>query len=121
MPETQDNPIFTSEQRARFRQLRNAQDAGAALSPDEQAKLAALFQHIEDVEAAYLRPATEQMRREVAEKEARNNALEALVQRKQAMIERLETILNELETERRAIDDEMRRLMSEPVPAGLAG
>ena len=115
-PESQDNPIFTSEQRARFRQLQNAQDAGAVLTPDEQAELAALFQHIEDAEAVYLRPATERLRREAAEKEARNRALEALVRRKEVMIKRLEAVLSELEAERRAIDDEVRHLLGDSEP-----
>jgi len=116
-----DNPIFTPEQRARFRQLRNAQDAGTALTPDEQAELAALFQHIEDAEAAYLRPANERLRREVAEKEERSRALEMLLRRKQALVERLEIVLAELETERRAIDEEARRLLGEPAAPATVG
>lgn len=120
MPESQDNPIFTPEQRARFRQLQNAQDAGTALTSDEQAELAALLQHIEDAEAVYLRPANERLRREATEKEARNRALEALVRRKDTMVKRLESVLSELETERRAIDDEVRRLLADPEPANAS-
>jgi hypothetical protein len=94
---TPDSPIFTPEQRARFRHLRNARDAAAALSPDEQAELGALFQQIEDVEAAYLRPANERLNREVAEKRRVFAPWKRWCGASRRWVQRLETVLSELE------------------------
>ena len=94
--------IFTQEQRARFRQLRRTEDEGT-LTPDEGAELAALMQHIEDAEAAYLRPATERMRAERIAAEEQNRSLEDLLLRGEALVARLQAVLAELEEERRAV------------------
>jgi len=106
MTEPQDNAIFTPEQRARFRQLRKAQDAGAALSPDEQAELAALFQHIEDAEAAYLRPATERIRAERLALEEQKRNLELLVRRGETLVAHLEVMLADLRAKQQAPNSE---------------
>src|ERR1700737_3541824 len=91
--------------RERFRELRQREDKGT-LTPEEQAELSRLIQQIEDAEAAYLRPATERLRREREAIETQNRALQALLTREEAFVARLETVLATLKAEREAINEE---------------
>jgi hypothetical protein len=68
----------------RFQNLRQ-QELEGTLSKAEQAELSLLTQEIETEEAAYLRPATERLRREREVIEAQNRALQALVRRRRSV------------------------------------
>jgi hypothetical protein len=104
--------MWKPAKRARFEALRQREEAGA-LTGAEQTELAQMINEIESAEAVYLRPATERLRAERAELNARNAALQRLLQRKEALVRRLEQTLTEVKTERRAIEEELERILSE--------
>jgi len=80
--------------RERFRQLRRREDEGA-LTPEEQQQLALMTEEIESAEAAYFRPATERLDRELERIEARTRALEGLARRREALVAQREAMLAE--------------------------
>jgi hypothetical protein len=105
--------------RERFRELRRREDKGA-LTPEEQTELSRLIQEIEDAEAAYLRPATECLRREREAIEAQNSALQALLDREEALVAHLETVVASLQAERKAINEELVRVTDQRPGPGTA-
>jgi hypothetical protein len=80
--------------RERFRHLRRREDEGA-LTPEEQNELALMIEEIENEEAAYLRPATERLDRELERIEARTRALATLARRREALVAQMEAMLSE--------------------------
>jgi hypothetical protein len=97
--------------RARFEALRQHEEEGTITEP-EQAELAQMIEEIESAEAAYLGPATERLRAERTQIQARSAALQRLVRRKEALAWRLEQTLAEARGERQAIEEEQNRILS---------
>ena len=97
--------------RARFEALRQKEEEGT-LTEAEQVELAQMIEEIEEIEAAYLRPATERLRAERAQVQAQTAALQRLVRRKEALARRLEQTLAKAKAERQAIEEEQNRILS---------
>jgi hypothetical protein len=107
--------MWDNQKRTRFEELR---EPGRQLNAVEQTELAALVKELEDVEAAYLKPATERLRRENDCAQKRNLELAALLKRKEALVERLENVLAEAEAEERAIATELAAIgAGSPTPS----
>ena len=101
--------MWDDQKRRRFEDLR---EPGRQLNAAEQADLAALVKELEDAEAAYLKPATERLRRENDLLAKRNLDLAELNKRKQALVERLENVLGEAQAEERAIETELAAVVA---------
>jgi hypothetical protein len=101
--------------RARFEALRQHEEKGT-LTQAEQAELAQMVEEIESAEAAYLRPATERLRAERSQIQARSAALQRLVRRKEELARRLARTLAEAKAERHAIEEEQSRILSGSAP-----
>ena len=101
--------MWDDQKRKRFNALR---EPDRHLSPAEQSELAALVKELEDMEAAYLKPATERLRQERLATEKQNARLTEIVKRKKAFVERLDRFLIEADAERRAIDDELALVLA---------
>jgi hypothetical protein len=111
--------MLDESKRGRFRELRRRED-DRTLTPEEQEELSLLIQEIENAEAAYLRPATERLDRELKQMEARIQALEALARRKEALVARLKAVLDEVQAERLTIDEELASIADERSSARAA-
>lgn len=96
--------VWDEQKRRRFEELR---EPGRQLNAAEQADLAALVKELEDAEEAYLKPATERLRRENDLLQQRNLDLAELIKRKEALVARLENVLGEAQAEERAIETEL--------------
>jgi hypothetical protein len=96
--------MWDNQKRTRFEELR---EPSRQLNAVEQTELAALVKELEEVEAGYLKPATERLRRENDSIAKRNLELAELIKRKGALVERLESILAEAQAEERAIEAEL--------------
>jgi hypothetical protein len=105
--------MWDASKSKRFQELRRREDAGT-LTPAEVAELTGLIQVIDDMEAAYLGPATERLRREHEAIEVQNQALLAFLSRGEAVVTQLESVLAKLEAERQALDEERARVVTEP-------
>jgi len=92
--------MWDNQKRTRFEELR---EPGRQSNIEEQTELAALVKELEDEEAAYLKPATERLRRENDCAQKRNLELAELFKRKEALVERLENVLAEAQAEERDI------------------
>lgn len=106
--------MWDEQKREQFQTLRKRELEGV-LTDAEQVELSQMIQGVESAEAAYLRPATERLRREREQVEVQNRALQALAQRKGTLVARLGSVLAELEAERQAIDEELVRIFGEGV------
>ena len=84
--------MWDNQKRTRFEELR---EPGRQLNAVEQTELAALVKELENVEAAYLKPATERLRRENDGIAKRNLELSEPAKRKEALVQRLENVLVE--------------------------
>jgi vacuolar-type H+-ATPase subunit I/STV1 len=96
--------MWDDQKRKRFNEHR---EPGRQLDAAEQAEVAALVKEVEDMEAVYLKPATERLRRENERRAKRNREMAELIQRKEALVGRLENILAEAQAEERAIETEL--------------
>jgi hypothetical protein len=103
--------MWDRKKHERFQELRQRQLAGV-LSAEQQDELASMVQELEQQEAAYLSPATQRLRQEYEAMLAENQALEALVRRKEALVQHLEGVLANIRAERTAIAEEEARLLS---------
>ena len=103
--------MLTEAQRQRFRALQQGEEDGT-LSVAEQAELQAFVQLIEDKEAAYLRPATERIRQERLRVEEQNQALQALIRRKERLARRLERVLALSSSEREKINAQVAAILN---------
>jgi hypothetical protein len=101
--------MWNDEKRRRFQTLRQREHE---LTAHEQAELLALVQELEAVEAVYLTPATERLRKQRDAIEDQNRALQALVSRKEALLQRLRVVLNETQAERQAIERELATVLA---------
>jgi hypothetical protein len=101
--------MWDNQKRARFDELR---EAGRQMNAVEQTELAALERELENLEVAYLRPATERLRRENDSIEKRNLELAELTKRKEALVQRLESVLAEAQAEERAIETELASVVA---------
>ncbi len=101
--------MWDNQTRTRFEALR---EPGRQLTPVEQAELAVLVKELENAEAAYLKPATERLRRENDCVEKRHLELAQLRKRKEALVERLEHVLAEAQAEERAIETELASVLA---------
>lgn len=79
----------------RFQQLRRQEQDGH-LTDDEQRELSDLVSRLEAMEATYLEPATERLRRERVRLEAQNAALAAIAHRKEELARRLQVTTSHL-------------------------
>ena len=75
--------------------LREIRELPLPRTPPLEAELAGLVQELQTVEAQNLSLATQRMRREREETEARTRSLERLAARRKALVERLEGALSE--------------------------
>lgn len=103
--------MLTEDERTRFRALQARADAGS-LTNDEQTEYEGIIRQIEADEAVYLRPATERLRQECVEAEARNDALRQLVHRQERLARRLQRVLEKSRAEQSAIKTELTGIMS---------
>lgn len=94
----------------RFQQLRRQEQDGH-LTDDERQELSDLVDRLEAMEATYLEPATERLRRERERLEAQNVALMAIAHRKEELARRLQIAVEEARSEQQAIDDELTRIL----------
>ena len=101
--------MWDNQTRRRFEELR---EPGRQLTAGEQAELAVLVNELEDAEAAYLKPATERLRRENDCVAKRNLELAQLSKRKEALVERLEHVLAEAQAEELAIETELASVVA---------
>jgi hypothetical protein len=103
--------MWEEQKSHRFQQLRKRQQA-SQLSEAEQAELALLVKELEAAEAAYLAPATQQLRQEREILDDQNRSLENLIRRKEALVRRLHDFLAEMQAERRAIERELTAVLA---------
>jgi len=101
--------MWDNQKRTRFEELRKP---GRQLNAAEQTELAAMVKELEAEEAAYLKPATERLRRENDCNQKRQLELAELVKRKQALVERLENVLAEAQAEERALETELATVVA---------
>jgi len=87
-------------------------ELGRELNAAEQAELTAMVKELEDAEGAYLKPATEQLRRDNDRLAKRNRELAKPVKRNEARVQRLETVLAEAQAEERAIETELASVVA---------
>ena len=102
--------MWDDEKRKRFNALRKP---GRRLDAADQAELAALVKELEEMEAAYLKPATQRLRHENDRLEKRNRELQDLIKRKEALVTRLEAILAEAKAEEHAIESELASALAD--------
>jgi D-serine dehydratase len=102
--------MWDDQKRQRFQELR---EPNRQLNAMEQAELAALVQELEDMEAAYLKPANERLRQETARLEERNRHLESLIKRRKVLAQRLQNTLQEALAEECAIESELASVIAE--------
>jgi hypothetical protein len=74
--------MWNEARRQRFAALRKRAKQGA-LTPEERVELDGLYHEIEEMEAAYLSPATERKRQEAENLHAINEALREVTRRKE--------------------------------------
>ena len=111
-----ESAMWDQAKQERFESLRAQHDQGA-LSPEGERELGELIGEIEALEAGYLAKATERAGQEAERLKRRNEALAAVISRKEALGRHLETVLSEVRSEREAIDAELRHILSsENVP-----
>src|SRR3712207_1895171 len=94
----------------RTRTLRSREPS--ALTEAERRELDRLFEEMGAAGNASLAPATQRLRSEREAVEAQNEALKALVLRRENLAMRLEQVLTETRAERQAIEQEMNRILS---------
>ena len=99
-----------------FQALRQREQEGA-LSGSERTELTSLVEEIEGEEARHLDPATERLRHERECLAARNDALHALVARKEALAARLRAVIAEVEEERQAINHDLAQIVHDGTAA----
>jgi EAL domain-containing protein (putative c-di-GMP-specific phosphodiesterase class I) len=104
--------MLRDNERLRFNKLRDLRDNGQVLSPEESAEVAEFTRRIEEGEAVYLRPATEQLHRENAKLDARLHAIHQLIAHEEQFLERLNATIDELRREREFINTERQRLFA---------
>ena len=102
--------MWDDQKRQRFNELR---EPGRYLNAAEKTEVAALVKELEDMEAAYLKPANERLRNERLAIEKRNARLAVVINKKKAFVERLNRLLTESEAERRAIDREFASVLAD--------
>jgi len=88
--------MWNDGKQARFNALRESEREGSATDA-ERAELAALTRELDASEAAYLTPATEQIRRERQGLEAQNRRLEELLHEREAYLARVRGVVADLE------------------------
>ena len=103
--------MLTEQQRQRFRTLQQGEEDGI-LSLPEQAELQTYVQQIEAEEAVYLRPATERIRQERLQIEEQNQALQAVMRRKERLARRLERMLALSASEREKINAQVKAILN---------
>ena len=101
--------MTVDQKRERLRELRDLPQPRSAAHQDE---LAALAKALQAVEAESLSGATQRMRQEREETEARTRSLERLATRRMALVARLEGALSETRVERLAIDAELASVLA---------
>ena len=101
--------MTTDQKRERLRELRELPLPRSAAHAEE---LAAVAKELQAVEAESLSVATQRMRREREETEARTRSLERLAARRRALVTRLEGALSETRAERQAIDAELASVLA---------
>ena len=89
---------MTETQRAQIEALREREEQGAALTPTEQAQLAAFYAQIEAEEEVRLAPQRAVRQAEKAERAAYLVGLERLLVQKRDSLQRLEILVREIET-----------------------
>ena len=89
---------MTETQRAQIEALREREEQGAALTPAEQAQLAAFYAQIEAEEEARLAPQRAVRQAEKAERAAYLAGLETVLVQKRDSLQRLEMLVREIET-----------------------
>jgi hypothetical protein len=104
--------MWDEHKRSRFQQLSQQEHGCGGLTEAEQVELACLTQEIEAMEASYLAPAKERIRRERESLEAQNHTLQVLTWRKEALLLRLRDFLAEAQAERRAIETELATVLA---------
>lgn len=103
--------MWEEQKSHRFQQLRQRQQE-SGLNEAEQDELALLVKELEAAEAAYLAPATQQLRQERETLDDQNRGLENLIRRKEALVRRLHDFLAETQAERRAIERELTAVLA---------
>jgi hypothetical protein len=102
--------------RRRFSALRE-RERQAALTAEEKAELDRLDHEIEEMEAAYLTPATEHKRQETENLRAINEALRAVIRRKEERLAQMKAAFSEWQAEREELDAELEHLLSQAAEA----
>lgn len=102
--------MWDDQKRQRFNELR---EPGRQLNAAEKTEVVALVKELEDMEAAYLKPANERLRNERLAIEKRNARLAEIINKKKAFVDRLNMLLTESEAERRAIDREFASVLAD--------
>jgi branched-subunit amino acid aminotransferase/4-amino-4-deoxychorismate lyase len=106
------NVMWDETKRWRFSALRERQRQGA-LTAEEKVELDELYREIEEMEAVYLRPATERKQQETEKLRAINEMLRDVIQRKEEHLSRTKTTLTQLRAEREELDAELERILSQ--------
>lgn len=109
--------MWDDQKRERFNALREPE---RRLSATEQAELTALVKELEEMEDAYLKPATERLRRENALTQKQNAELDRLIERKDALVKRLRQVLADRQdrSQRRCcMSPRIRVMVMYPAPA----
>jgi GTP1/Obg family GTP-binding protein len=78
-------------------ELREDEESGRSLTPEEQARLAEFYAQIEAEEEAYLTPFRAQQAQESKERASYLMRLEALLEKKHDSLQRLEKLVQEIE------------------------
>ena len=88
--------MWTDDKQARFNALRELERQGSSTDA-EKAELAALTQELDALEATYLGPATERIRRERQALEAQNQRLEELLREREDYLARVRGLVADLD------------------------
>ena len=105
--------------RQRFTALRERERQGA-LTPEEQAALAALYREIDEMEASSLRAAIERKRQQTETLHALNERLREVIRRKEERLAELRAAFSQWRAEREELDAELARLLSQAREAEAA-
>ena len=101
--------MLAAQKYERLQELRELPQPRSIILEEE---LAALVRELQTAEAECLSEATQRLRRERENADARNRSLERLEARRIALLARLQDALSEARTERQAIDGELASVMS---------
>lgn len=113
--------MWDEVKQSRFQSLRAQHDEGT-LPPEGERELKQLLDEMDAFEAGYLGRATERARQEADRLEGMNDALAALISRKEALGRHLASVLSEAQSEREAIDAELQRILTgENIPTTAKG